>query len=233
MQKIKSFNVTLLTYHALASYCSEVESHIISLLLPEHLALIDEFSVSLSAFKDILASNVEKFGEAIQEADKQADAAWSAISAQLTLNVNHYEDSVCEAARTVLDVFDKVPNPTKLAYVEEYARLEALLKQLSAIPSETLRLAMVDGWIEELRRRVDAFNALRATKTQVRSEIETGAGKKARQALIDAYRDMIESLNAMMHISKSEDIASAAQRINELIDSNRTAMKAKKSVNAK
>ena len=87
---------------------------------------------------------------------------------------------------------------------------------------------MVDGWIDELRRRVDAFNELRKTKTQTRSEIETGASKKARQALIDAYRDLVDTLNAMQLISKSDAFERIAQYINELIDANRATMKAKK-----
>ena len=87
---------------------------------------------------------------------------------------------------------------------------------------------MVDGWIDELRRRVDAFNELRKTKTQTRSEVEIGASKKARQALTDAYRNLVDTLNAMQIISKSEAFDLIAQHINELIDANRAAMKAKK-----
>lgn len=87
---------------------------------------------------------------------------------------------------------------------------------------------MVDGWIDELRRRVDAFNELRKTKTQTRSEIETGASKKARLELTDAYRALVDTFNAMLILSKSDAIERIAQHINELIDANRTAMKAKK-----
>lgn len=228
MKKIKSFSLVSFTNHALVSFGAEVESHVKASLPAENAALCDDFSASLNAFKDILASSVETFNEAILEADKKADGAWSAINTLLNLNVNHYDDAVCEAARTVLDVFDNIPNPTRLPYAEEYARLESLLTQLSAIPAETLKTAMVDGWIDELRRRVDAFNELRKTKTQARSEVETGASKKARQALTDAYRDLIDTLNAMQIISKSENFERIAQHLNELIDVNRAAMKAKK-----
>ena len=228
MKKIKSFSLASFTNHALVSFSAEVESHVKASLPIENVALCDDFSASLNAFKDILASSVETFNEAILEADKKADGAWSAINTLLNLNVNHYDDAVCEAARTVLDVFDNIPNPTRLPYAEEYARLESLLTQLSAIPAETLKTAMVDGWIDELRRRVDAFNELRKTKTQSRSEIETGASKKARQALTDAYRDLVDTLNAMQIISKSEPFEFIAQHINELIDANRATMKAKK-----
>ena len=228
MKKIKSFSLASFTNHALVSFSAEVESHVKASLPIENVALCDDFSASLNAFKDILASSVETFNEAILEADKKADGAWSAINTLLNLNVNHYDDAVCEAARTVLDVFNNIPNPTRLPYAEEYARLESLLTQLSAIPAETLKTAMVDGWIDELRRRVDAFNELRKTKTQSRSEIETGASKKARQALTDAYRDLVDTLNAMQIISKSEPFEFIAQHINELIDANRATMKAKK-----
>lgn len=165
MKKIKSFSLVSFTNHALVSFCAEVESHVKASLPTENAALCDDFSGSLNVFKDILASSVETFNEAILEADKKADCAWSAINTLLNLNVNHYDAAVCEAARTVLDVFDNIPNPTRLPYAEEYARLESLLTQLSAIPAETLKTAMVDGWIDELRRRVDAFNELRKTKS--------------------------------------------------------------------
>lgn len=228
MKKIKSFSLVSFTNHALVSFCTEVESHVKASLPVENAALCDDFSASLSAFKDILALSVETFNEAILEADKKADGAWSAINTLLNLNVNHFDETVCEAARSVLDVFDNIPNPTRLPYAEEYARLESLLTQLSAIPAETLKIAMVDGWIDELRRRVDVFNELRKTKTQTRSEVETGASKKARQALTDAYRDLIDTLNAMQLLSKSEAFDLIAQHLNELIDANRAAMKAKK-----
>ena len=228
MKKIKSFSLVSFTNHALVSFCAEVESHVKASLPVENAALCDDFSASLNAFKDILASSVETFNEAILEADKKADGAWSAINTLLNLNVNHYDETVCEAARTVLDVFDNIPNPTRLPYAEEYARLESLLTQLSAIPAETLKIAMVDGWLDELRRRVDAFNELRKTKTQVRSEVETGASKKARQALTDAYRDLIDTLNAMQIISKSDTFDLIAQHLNELIDANRTLQKMRK-----
>lgn len=228
MKKIKSFSLVSFTNHALVSFCAEVESHVKASLPVENAALCDDFSASLSAFKDILASSVETFNEAILEADKKADGAWSAINTLLNLNVNHYDAAVCEAARTVLDVFDNIPNPTRLPYAEEYARLESLLTQLSAIPAETLKTAMVDGWLDELCRRVDAFNELRKTKTQARSEVETGASKKARQALTDAYRDLIDTLNAMQIISKSDTFDLIAQHLNELIDANRTLQKMRK-----
>lgn len=228
MKKIKSFSLVSFTNHALVSFCAEVESHVKASLPTENAALCDDFSGSLNVFKDILASSVETFNEAILEADKKADGAWSAINTLLNLNVNHYDAAVCEAARTVLDVFDNIPNPTRLPYAEEYARLESLLTQLSAIPAETLKTAMVDGWIEELHRRVDAFNELRKTKTQARAEIETGASKKARQVLTDAYRDLVDTLNAMQIIAKSENFERIAQHLNELIDANRVTMKAKK-----
>lgn len=230
MKKIKSFSLVSFTNHALVSFSAEVESHVKASLPIENATLCDDFSASLNAFKDILASSVETFNEAILEADKKADGAWSAINTLLNLNVNHYDETVCEAARTVLDVFGNIPNPTRLPYAEEYARLESLLTQLSAIPAETLKIAMVDGWLDELRRRVDAFNELRKTKTQARSEIETGASKKARQALTDAYRDLIDTLNAMQIISKSENFERIAMHLNELIDANRAAMKAKKTL---
>lgn len=228
MKKIKPFNLLPLTNHALASFCAEVQIHVTESIPPENAALYADFTTSLNDFQAALATSVESFNEAITAADRDADRAWSAINTLLQLNVNHYDDAVCVAARSVLDVFDNISNPTRLAYAEEYAKLESLLTQLAAIPTNTLKTAMVDGWISELCRRVDAFNDLRKTKTQTRSEIEIGATKKARIALIDAYHALVDKLNAMMLLSGSEAFDIIAQHINELIDSTRTTLKAKK-----
>ena len=105
----------------------------------------------------------------------------------LTSSVNHYDDAVCVAARSVLDVFDNISNPTPCI------RRGICQARIASHPAcrnsdQHTQNRNVDGWITELRRRVDAFNELRKTKTQTRSEIETGATPKARIALIDAYR---------------------------------------------
>ena len=58
MKKIKSFSLVSFTNHALVSFCAEVESHVKASLPVENAALCDDFSASLNAFKDILASNL-------------------------------------------------------------------------------------------------------------------------------------------------------------------------------
>lgn len=225
MNKIKTFNLAPLTNHALVNFCAEVQTHVTESIPSENVTLCDDFSASLNDFRAALASSVEKFNEAIASADKDADRAWSAINTPLQLNVNHFDETVCDAARSVLNVFDNISNPTRLPYAEEYAKLESLLTQLAAIPADTPKTAMADGWIAELRRRVDAFNELRKIKTQTRSEIETGATKKARVALIDAYRTLVDKLNAMLIQASSEAFETIAQHLNELIDANRVLLK--------
>lgn len=226
--KIQAFSLREMTKHALASYCSEVERHIQGLLPYEDKALCDTFTARLNEYKAQLASTVETFGEEIMDADRRADQAWWAINAQLQINIIHYDDEIRLAARAVKDVFQTIDNPTALSYAEEYSKLEALLTKLSEIPAETLKLAMVDGWIEELRRRVDEFNDLRSAKTSKRAKSETGVSQKTRQALSEAYKTLIDKLNGKLCLSEHGAYQDIAQHINALIDSNRALRKAKK-----
>ena len=226
--KIQAFSLREMTKHSLASYCSEVERHVRALLPHEDKALCETFTASLNDYKALLASTVETFGEGITDADRRADQAWGAINAQLQININHYDEEIKQAARTVMDVFETIENPTYLSYTEEYPKLEALLTKLSEIPTETLKLAMVDGWIEELRRRVAEFNDLRSAKTSTRAKVETGANQKSRQALSDAYKALIDKLNGKLCLSEHDAYQDIAQHINALIDSNRAVRKAKK-----
>ncbi len=226
--KIKAFSLREMTKHTLASFCSEVETHVQTLLPHDEKALCEPFSLRLNEYKTMIASSVETFGDNITEADRRADQAWGAINALLQVNINHYDEVIRQAARTVMDVFQTIENPTNLSYTEEYPKLEALLTKLSEIPSGTLQLAMVDGWIEELGRRVDEFHDLRSAKISTRAKIETGTNQKSRQALIDAYKDLIDKLNGKLCLAEHEAYSDIAQHINALIDSHRVVRKAKK-----
>lgn len=232
MKRIQSFSLSSFTNHSLVGFCNEVESHILAALPADQKELCADFTEKLKSFKDMLAMSEQTFNDAIVAADKEADFAWTAINTLLQLNTRHYDDTICEAANAVMEVFDNIDNPTRLPYAEEYAKLESLLTQLSAIPAETLKLAMVDGWIAELRCRINVFNELRKTKTEVRSEIETGATKAARSALVDAYRDLVDTLNAKLILDKTEAYEKIALHLNELIAANRASIKAKKNKKA-
>lgn len=229
MKKIKPFALNFFTNHALASFCAEVESHICTDLPPEEKMLGENFSSHLKTFKELLAASQETFNDAILTADRETDAAWSAIDTLLRLNIRHFDCGIREAAQKVINIFETTDNPTRLPYAEEYARLESLLAKLSEIPEDTLKRAMVSDWIDELRRRVNAFHALRKAKTQARSEIETGATKTARNNLILVYRNLVDTINARIIIDSPVPFKTLAQHINTLIDTNRTALKMRKS----
>lgn len=209
MKRIKSIGLMSFSSEALAAYCADVE-RLARTYLKE--GLYGEFSKAFVSMRMEWADAAESASAKIDEADAAADLAWNAIHAQLRINIAHYDAGVQAAARSVLGVFSKIEDPTRLPYDEEYAQLNRLLGLLSELPAEVRHLAMVDGWIEELQRRVGVVCSLRSES----SGKECASTKVARLALIDAYDALIQKVNSMAYMAEASNDAKTIAFIDAL-----------------
>ena len=189
MKRIKSIGLMSFSSEALAAYCADVE-RLARTYLKE--GLYGEFSQAFVSMRMEWADAAESASAKIDAADAAADLAWNAIYAQLRINIAHYDADVQNSAFRVLSAFSKINDPTRLPYGEEYAQLNCLLGLLDEVPAETRRLAMVDGWIEELRKRVERVCSLLADHSE-----DGVTAKETRLSLIDAYDRMIHNIHSL------------------------------------
>ncbi|MBO5753654.1 MAG: hypothetical protein J6S69_08210 [Proteobacteria bacterium] len=233
MNKIQSFELSSFQIHELAAYCAEVEGFAVQNLVQDYAELYADFSKALIQLRMQWANAAETLANSIDEADTAADQAWNAIYAQLKINLNHYRKDVREAAQETMKVFNLVNNPTRLPYNEEYEQLEILIHHLDQISIETRRLAMVDGWIKELQSRVAIFKELQSANAQDDCEFETGATKKARLTLVDAYHHVIDKINAMTDTNSDPNLQTFIQKMNEFISDHLLMQKIKQTIAAR
>lgn len=233
MNKIQSFELSSFQIHELAAYCAEVEGFAVQNLAQDYAELYADFSKALIQLRMQWANAAETLANSIDEADTAADQAWNAIYAQLKINLNHYRKDVREAAQETMKVFNLVNNPTRLPYNEEYEQLEILIHHLDQISIETRRLAMVDGWIKELQSRIAIFKELQSANAQDDCEFETGATKKARLTLVDAYHHVIDKINAMTDTNSDPNLQTFIQKMNEFISDHLLMQKIKQTIAAR
>ena len=201
---------------SLDSYVHKIED-LVKATLPEseqHVLL--PFSKAIEDFDEALGQIGNFKVEEIQKADEATDKAWIALGKQLEVNCEHYEPSIRQAALEVRKVFDEIPDPTRLPYHEEYAQLEHLLERLSTIPAETLKMAMVDGWKSELRRRYTAFIELEEDISERKSNISIGAVKTSRLELYEAYRVFIQQIHALAILTPDDLHLSLVDKLHAL-----------------
>lgn len=201
-------------------YVHKIEELVLSMLPQSEQSILEPFSDAIADFNRALGEIGNFSVEELQKADVATNTAWVAIKKQLEVNVNHYDPAIREAAQAVQDVFNEVPDPTKMAYAEEYAQLANLLERLSSLPPETLKVAMVDGWKSELRRRYTAFNELKDEISVRKSNISMGAVKTSRLELYDAYRVLMHQLQTLSILNPDEVHISLVDKIDELLDDN-------------
>ncbi len=189
MKRIQSLTLSSFSADALIAFCAEVEKHARAYLQED---VYRDFGKAFVEMRMKCAEAAESQAAKIDAADAAADLAWNAIYAQLRINIAHYAADVQDAAFRVLSAFSKVNDPTRLPYGEEYAQLNRLLGLLDEVPAETRRLAMVDGWIEELRKRVERVCSLLADHSE-----DGVTAKETRLSLIDAYDRMIHNIHSL------------------------------------
>ena len=206
----------------LDSYVHKIEDMVKAALPENEQHVLAHFSQAIVDFNEALGQIGNFRLEELQRADEATDKAWIALNKQLEVNCEHYEPSVREAALEVSKVFNEIPDPTRMSYQEEYAQLEHLLERLSAIPVETLKLAMVDGWKSELRRRYTAFIELEEEISERKSNISIAAVKNSRIELYEAYRVLIQQIHALAILTPDDVHLSLVDKLNALISEHQT-----------
>ncbi len=226
MKFIQSYSLAHMTNSTLAGYCNEILVLAEQTLPNSEYGIADGYRDAIEEFNRQLRLETVKYQEPIESADASTDQAYNAISSQAKLNTQHFSPEVRSAAESVLEVLGRYDNPTRKRYSDASVIILNVIASLEELGPETLRLAMVDGWFAELKRRNSEFAAMRAEKVAAKAGIEVGSTKRAREALIEIYRDMVNKLNAVITLHPDEAHVNLANQINELIDHRRAQARA-------
>ncbi len=199
---------------------------------------------ALTASIDSLKKAVDNYDEALKdsaavpssaiaaEADAARDNAWRGANNYLKAMTAHPTDEVSAAASEVKSLFDKYGDPTTLPQTEESGIFHNLLQDLKAIDNGKRSAIAFEAWLENLESCESAFLAAVSQRTTEEAARQVGVVKERRKEADEAYRLLVEKVNALAIVNGDADYATFIDRVNVIIDRQKAVMKAR-ATNAK
>ncbi len=228
MKKISALSLQSMNADELIGFMNDFERIAATALPDSEQHILKLFSAALDAMRQSRSKEEKSYGESIMTADAACGNDWAKINAQLQINIEHYDGDVADAAARVAAVFGRYPDPAHLNCIEEHAAIDGLLTALSEIDADTLRTAMVDGWIARLRKDREVLAEAASEKNRLRALNEIGQNKRLRTNLEEAYRVLSAHIESYALITQEPLYDNLIDRINALAEDKRRSKRAHK-----
>ena len=195
---------------------------------------VEQFKTTVSDFDGALKESASVPSAAlVSELDAKRDFACNGIFAMGRVMATYHPDSDVRATwQKAYDAMRKYGNPAELSQTEESGIIHNLLQDLNAIPTDELRYAGADVWIESLDSVESEFLAAVASRTVEEAARVNGIVKQTRQAAEAAYRTLVALVNALAGVNAA-DYADFISHLNVLIDRQKTVLKTRATLSAK
>lgn len=189
-------------------------------------ASVATFKNAVDTFDDALKDSATVPSTALAaEADTARDNAWRAANNYLKAMTAHPTESLRRAATEFKTLFDKYGDPTALPQTEESGILHNLLQDLKTIGNGKLASIFFEAWLTNLESCETAFLAAVSQRTEEEAARQVGIVKESRQAADAAYRSLAGLVNALAVVNGDEAYATFIDRVNVLIDRQKTVLK--------
>lgn len=167
------------------------------------------------------------------EADSARDNAWRGANNYLKAMTAHPANDVRQTAIEAKTLFDKYGDPTTLPQTEESGVLHNLLQDLKAIDGSKLTAITFDTWLANLESCETAFLAAVSQRTEEEAARQVGIVKETRQAADNAYRSLVELVNALTIVNDEAPYATFIDHVNAIIDRQKTVLKTRQTKSRK
>ncbi len=145
--------------------------------------------------------SMSEYTERIRAADAARDEVFRGLVKYQQMSLEHYDPAKREAARKLEVVFHTYGNVSKKAINEETSAIYNFAQELksgnNAVLAETTGLM---PWVTKLAQMNSAFENLIKARDVETAEKTHETVKTARLALDEAYRYIVKSINAMLHL---------------------------------
>ena len=177
---------------------------------------IATYESAVTAFDEALKQSTKNsYTASVELADEAVDETWSALWGMTKVMVKHPNLDRRAAAALVYDIMYKYGNVTKLSYKEEYGRLHNLTQDLDNLGEEKLKLAYVDEWFAELKKRIATYETAEEGRLGEEDARLVGAVKAAREATENALRQFLRQVEALILLNGESDYQAFVARANK------------------
>jgi hypothetical protein len=235
MKKVfNSIALTRLTLHesfqfhsAILSYFKECDALVLTAYLALYAEAVEEFD---EAVKQIRASEIT---EILAILDAVRDHTYIIYSRLNTLNIEHFDPEVVEAAKAIEIVLKGYKNPVNLAYPAETSILYNLCQDLTNEKYAPLVAKTgLTEWVVELDRANKEFDKMFNDRNNAQSVLVANKAKDAR-VKVESFYGLLMLMAEAELVKGNAEIKEYVDRINTLIDSNKTRIAKRATINAK
>ncbi len=196
---------------------------------PALTAAVDGHAAAVTEFDGALKDSGKIAGAAKAEAaDSERDAAWRGARNYVKAVLVHPETAIQQAAEEVLALFDKYGDPTSLSQTEESGVLHNLMQDLNQVDSDKMTTLGFAPWLTLMTTKEEAFLVAVDLRTEEEAGRVVGIVKEKRLLAENAYRKLVETVNAHVILYGEAPYATFIDRMNVLIDRQKTVIKTRK-----
>lgn len=192
---------------------------------------IQSFSDAVKAFEVALKPNIKNSYTDIR---KQADEVTHEICVGLRLYAEgmtyHPDATIQPVADKVFAIIGKYGQLSQMGYKELYPNLQAMLIELKAIPEDLSKLWM-QVWIDALSQACDDFMAITEEKIMEDTQKEVGIVQEKRIIAEEAYKNLVNRINAGASYNGSEPYESFMNAVNVVIEEYKAMLSSRKTRN--
>lgn len=248
MKKVKSFNVSHLRTEENFGFQMDVKELTESLPttgdldaegLPEaSVAILTEavngHAAAVIALDDALKDSASVPSSTLAtEAEQQRDGAWRGLNNYVKAMTAYPEEDVAAEALAAKALIDKYGDPTNKPQTEESGILHNLIQDFEADMDENFSNLMVEVWVTDLKNKNQRFLDYSRMRNEEESARQVGVVKEKILLVNEAYRKLIDTVNAMVLLNGEAKFVSFIDQVNNLIDRQKTVLKARATNNAK
>lgn len=192
--------------------------------------LVPSITEALAALELVLTSLTGRISylrrtpltDALEALERRRDMALSGLHLLANSCSRHYEPSIAEAGRTLLEGINHFGKKlTLLNYMAKTEVVAALVSRLNGsgpLAEAANVLPLVKDWAQELWLVNEAFNETFINRSQIRAEQPTQTFTELRPSINEAYRLLADRIVAQQTLYPSDDMAQLIAELNELVE---------------
>lgn len=248
MKKVKNFSLTNLRTEENFGFQMDVKALAESLpttgdldaeSLPEaSVAILTEavngHTAAVTALDDALKDSASVPSSTLAaEAEQGRDGAWRGLNNYVKAMTAYPEGTVAAEALAAKALIDKYGDPTDKPQTEESGILHNLIQDLENGKEGAFPNLQVDVWVTDLKNKNQRFLDFSKMRTEEEAARQVGIVKEKILLVNEAYRKLIDTVNAMVLLNGEAKFASFIDQMNILIDRQKTVLKARATNSAK
>lgn len=153
----------------------------------------------------------------IHELDSQRDEALVGLSAHARAFTTFPDVAKSTAAKQIIAHIEKYgKNLQSKPLQEETGIIINLLQDLAtAEMNQALTTIGATEWVTKMRTANESFAQMHNDRTEANGAVEVGKSKQTRQALQEAFKQVVKTINALSFVNGEEPYRNLANAINE------------------